>query len=101
MIAGRPASVSCTGKIGYETRSLAKRAIKTLKSSGKLHRSNNRLSTYPCGYCGYFHNGHFPANWDGEILDYSPDLAKLRQVPRTNGPVVRDGLGGRHMKAGR
>lgn len=95
MISGRPASVSCTGKRGYETRRAAKEAIKQMKAKGHkpsyLRDAKAKLTEYGCRYCGWWHIGHInSASWTGTILDPAnmPDMMKLRQRPRLNGPIV-------------
>ena len=54
----------CTSKKFYETRKLAHRELRKLKTiKRKSDERINLLSVYKCKFCGFFHIGHM--NPDG------------------------------------
>ena len=57
---------SCSGKVRYSSRSLAKKARQNLKSSG---RADGHLQAYACRYCDFWHLGHLSPDVFRGIID--------------------------------
>ncbi|WP_333745782.1 hypothetical protein [Streptomyces sp. IBSBF 2950] len=55
-VGSRTEDIACNTKVGYETKSAAKRALKHLRRMP----GRSRLEIYPCSFCHGFHLGNPP-----------------------------------------